>query len=68
MDDSYEDLRHQLESISEDLGDRIVFVLAEAVREGATGRPAEEKLLSRARSAVDKAAALLGQIEATPEP
>lgn len=63
MSGDYDDLLAQLEDISEKLGDRIMTLLREALESGADGRPAEEKLLSRARSAVDKAAALLGRVE-----
>ncbi|HET8930734.1 MAG TPA: hypothetical protein VFN21_08765 [Acidimicrobiales bacterium] len=62
MNDTYEELRAQLETISERLGDRSIEVLREAIEAGASGRPTEDKLLSRARSAVDKAVGLLGQI------
>ncbi len=57
------DLRAELESISERIGDRIMTVLREAMEQGATVRPPEEKLLTRARAAVDKAAALLGRLD-----
>ncbi len=65
MNDTHDDLRAQLETISEQLGDRIMVVLREALETGAPGRPTEEKLLSRARSAVDKAAGLLRQVSET---
>jgi hypothetical protein len=63
MMSDHEDLRIQLESISEQIGDRIFTMLREAVAAGADGRPPAEKVLSRARSAVDKAAHLLATLE-----
>lgn len=63
MTSEHEDLRIQLESISEQIGDRTFTMLREAVAAGASGRPPEEKVLSRARSAVDKAAHLLAGLE-----
>lgn len=62
MHDSHDDLRIQLETISEQLGDRIMVLLRDALEAGAPGRPPTEKLLSRARAAVDKAAGLLRQV------
>lgn len=63
MTSDHEDLRIQLESISEQIGDRIFTMLREAVADGAAARPPAEKVLSRARSAVDKAAHLLATLE-----
>ena len=67
MNPSYEDLIVQLETISERLGDRSIDILHEAIARGATGRPAEDKLIGRARNAVDKAASLLRQIGNEPD-
>ncbi|MBS1849287.1 MAG: hypothetical protein JST73_13525 [Actinobacteria bacterium] len=67
MNERHEDLRLQLEDISDQLGDRIMAVLREAIEAGAKGRPAEERLLSRARAAVDKAATLVDQAQSLPE-
>lgn len=61
MNDAYDELRTQLETISERLGDRSIEVLREAIESGAPSRPTEDKLIGRARSAVDKAAGLLRQ-------
>ena len=61
-----EELAGRLESIAEDLADAVLDVLrrnADAVRSGAGPDPAlvaEEKRLTRARRAVEKAAGLLG--------
>ncbi len=67
MSDDVQEMRSELEQLSERLGDRIMTVLREALESGASGRPPEEKVLSRARTAVDKAAALLGQLEESSE-
>jgi hypothetical protein len=52
-----------LRAASEDLAELSVEVLSEAVREGATRRPDSERILTRARSAVDKAVALLESMD-----
>jgi len=54
-----EDIRSRLEAISEELADMALDVLREAVDQGADKRPDLEKRLTRARTAVDKAANLL---------
>ena len=54
-----EDVRSRLEAISEELADMALDVLREAVEQGADKRPDLEKRLTRARTAVDKAANLL---------
>jgi len=53
-----ESIRARLESISEELADLALDRLREAVA-GDAGAPAAERRLTRARRAVDKAAALL---------
>lgn len=63
MTTDHEDLRIQLESISEQLEDRIFTMLREASEAGETQRPPSEKVLTRARSAVDKAVHLLERLE-----
>jgi hypothetical protein len=54
-----DDIRHRLESIAEELSDMALDVLREAVDQGAEKRPDLEKRLTRARTAVEKAANLL---------
>jgi len=54
-----DDIRSRLEAISEELADMALDVLREAVEQGADKRPDLEKRLTRARTAVDKAANLL---------
>jgi hypothetical protein len=53
------DLVARLEAIAEELADRAIAVLREAVAAGATARPEEERRLTRARRAVEKAASIL---------
>jgi len=53
-----EPLRARLEAISEELADLAIDRLREAVA-GDAAAPAEERRLTRARRAVDKAAAIL---------
>ena len=61
--DDLEDIRTRLISISEELADLGIAALHAAIDEdGANAkRPEVEKRLSRARRAVDKAAAIVGQ-------
>lgn len=53
-------IREQLEQIAEQLDDLAMAVLRDAVEEGATSRPEEEKKLARARRSVEKAIQILG--------
>jgi hypothetical protein len=53
-----EDIRNRLETIAEELADLALDALREAVESGATKSEAERKL-TRARTAVSKAARLL---------
>ncbi len=55
-----EHIREQLKQISEQLDDLAMSVLRDAVEEGATTRPEEEKKLTRARRSVEKAISILG--------
>ena len=59
--ESYEDIIARLEQIGDELGERSIALLREAVESGAGQRPAEEKVLSQARRAIDKAISLLGR-------
>ncbi len=60
-DDSH--LVGRLEAIAEELAERAIAVLRDAVEAGETARPDEERRLSRARRAVEKAAAILSGTE-----
>ena len=57
-----EDIRTRLENIAEELGDRALDVLREAVARGETGRPDEERRLTRARAAVERALSILRDV------
>jgi hypothetical protein len=55
----YDELAAQLRGIAGELDDVALDVLTEAVADGATARPPEDKTLTQARRAVEKAATLL---------
>ena len=59
----FDSLIERLRSISEDLADRAIVVLSEASRAGETERPAQEKALTTARRAVEKAIATLERLQ-----
>ena len=54
-----DDLIARLRSVSDDLADRAISVLSEASRARQTERPDEERALTQARRAVEKAIAVL---------
>jgi hypothetical protein len=54
-----EELADRLDAIAEELSDLALDVLRQAVDRGDPARPAQEKRLSQARRAVEKAAHLL---------
>jgi hypothetical protein len=58
-DERLEAVAERLDAISEELGELAMALLRDAIAEGATSRPADEKRLSQARRAVDKASHLL---------
>jgi hypothetical protein len=57
--DKVDDIRVRLEGIAEELADLSMEALREAVEQGATKRPPEERTYTQARRAVEKAARLL---------
>ncbi len=60
MEEKLEDIKNRLEQISEELGDIGMEALREALQAEVTAtRPEIEKRLTRARRAVDKAAAIV---------
>jgi hypothetical protein len=61
MDRELARLRARLEAIAEELTDLAMMRLREALEAGATEVPPEEKRLNRARRAIEKAAAILGE-------
>ncbi|HVM10735.1 MAG TPA: hypothetical protein VM345_19900 [Acidimicrobiales bacterium] len=54
-----DDITARLEAIAEELAERAIEVLREAVDRGDTGRPDEERRLTRARAAVERAVGIL---------
>lgn len=59
----YAGLVERLESIAADLDDMAFDRLREAVADGAVTRPADDKKLMQARRAIEKAAAVLRQLD-----
>jgi len=59
----YASLVERLESIAADLDEMAFDRLREAVAEGAVTRPADDKKLMQARGAIEKAAAVLRQLD-----
>jgi len=59
VDDELAELRNRLEAISETLAERAMAALRDALERGDPDAPREERRLTRARRAVDKAAAIL---------
>lgn len=55
----WEDLADRLDGIAEEIAELAIDELRAAIREGRRDRPAEERTLSQARRAVDKASHLL---------
>lgn len=49
------DIIMRLETIAEELGELSMSILTQAIQEGLTTRPSEEKNVSQARRAVEKA-------------
>lgn len=58
-----DDLIARLRSVSDDLADRAISVLSNASRAGETKRPDEERALTQARRAVEKAIAVLERMQ-----
>ena len=54
------ELRDRLAGIAEELADLALDALRAAVDRGETGRPDDERRLTRARAAVERAVSLLG--------
>ena len=60
----YEELADRLEAIGGELDELSFDLLQRAVADGATQRPPEDRALTLARRAVEKAVGLLRQLEA----
>jgi hypothetical protein len=63
--EQFDEIVSQLESISETLGEMTFDLLREAVASGSGQRPAEEKTITQARRAIDKAIHLLSGLPPT---
>jgi hypothetical protein len=61
MAGEFDDIRGRLEAIAEELGDLAIQRLRESIDAGGTELPVYERRLTRARRAVEKAAAILRQ-------
>lgn len=55
----YDLLRDRLDALAEELADAAIDALRAAIRAGETGRPKQERTLTQARRAVEKASGLL---------
>jgi hypothetical protein len=59
----YADLAARLREIEGELDDASMDVLSQAVADGVTARPPEDKVLTQARRSVEKAATLLETLD-----
>lgn len=59
MAGEFDDIRQRLEAISEELADLAIQRLRESIHVGGHELPIDEKRLTRARRAVEKAASIL---------
>jgi hypothetical protein len=59
MAGEFEDIRRRLEAISEELADLAMARLRESIDAGGSELPVDERRLTRARRAVEKAVAIL---------
>jgi hypothetical protein len=64
----FDDIRQRLEAISEELADLAIARLRESIDAGGNELPVDERRITRARRAVDKAASILSdQTDLDPE-
>lgn len=61
MAGEFDDIRMRLEAISEELADLAIERLRESIDAGGSELPVDERRLTRARRAVEKAAAILAE-------
>ena len=61
MAGEFDEIRSRLEAIAEELGDLAILRLRESIDAGGTELPVDEKRLTRARRAVEKAAHILSE-------
>lgn len=67
MAGEFEDIRARLESIAEELADLAIVRLRESIDAGGHELPVDEKRLTRARRAVEKAVHLLTETDGEAE-
>lgn len=65
MPGEFEDIRHRLEAIGEELADLAIVRLRESIDAGGNELPVDERRLTRARRAVEKAVAILREPDDT---
>lgn len=63
MAGEFDDIRRRLEEIAEELADLAIARLRDSIDAGGTELPVDERRLTRARRAVEKAAALLREAD-----
>ena len=61
MAGEFQEIRERLEAIAEELGDLAIERLRESIDAGGNELPVDERRLTRARRAVEKAAAILAE-------
>lgn len=61
MAGEFQDIRERLQGIAEELADLALERLRESIDAGGTELPVDERRLTRARRAVEKAAAILSE-------
>jgi uncharacterized protein YheU (UPF0270 family) len=61
MSGEFDELRQRLEAIAEEIADLAIVRLRESIDAGGTELPLDERRLTRARRAIEKAIALLDQ-------
>ena len=61
MAGEFQDIRERLEGIAEELADLAIERLRESIDAGGSELPVDERRLTRARRAVEKAAAILAE-------
>lgn len=65
MAGEFQDIRDRLEAIASELADLAIERLRESIDAGGTELPVDERRLTRARRAVEKAAAILAEPDDT---
>ena len=65
MAGEFDDLRARLDQIAEELADLAIIRLRESIDAGGTELPVDERRLTRARRAVEKAASILREPDDT---